>query len=366
VKISVQDSGNVYANPKPHLRSRQSIFPTVARMPDGRLLASYTVGEAFESVDMHTELSQSLDEGRTWEPLGNGPRTVSTVPLSESGRLTALGSKLLCYTPRFDRSDPERSIGNGATNGLVECDGAVYRSEDGGATWEGPIQIPIPVPGPYEIACPIVPLSDGRCLALFSTWRNWEGVKRTPERTLAMVSSDEGATWPEMLTLFADPAEQIVYWEARVIEISHGRLLAVAWAHNHGTGRDLPNQFAISNDGRNFGPARSTGLPGQTCTPFWLGDGRLLCVYNHRFGEPGVRASLVWYSETEEWLQEETVVLWGQQGRSAAARTVVGGMNQFRFGYPTLTRLSRSDFLVTFWCMEEAQLVSKWVRISVS
>ena len=41
-------------------------------------------------------------------------------------------------------------------------------------------------------------------------------------------------------------------------------------------------------------------------------------------------------------------------------------MNQFRFGYPTLTRLSRSDFLVTFLCMEEAQLVSKWVRISVS
>ena len=36
------------------------------------------------------------------------------------------------------------------------------------------------------------------------------------------------------------------------------------------------------DNGRTFGAPRSTGLIGQTTTPFHLGDNRLLCVYRRK------------------------------------------------------------------------------------
>ncbi len=366
--IQILETGPIYANPKPHLRSRQAVFPTVVSLGGPALLASFTVGEAFESVDMHTELARSTDGGRTWSDPVRFPQSRAPFPASGSGRLTRTpAGELLCYSPRFDRTDPDRSIGSAETGGLIECDVVLYRSADEGATWSEAEVVPIPLPGPFEIATPIAVLADGRWLALFSTWRAWDGARRTPERTYALASSDGGRTWPDLLTLFADPEDQITYWETRLIEIGDGRLLAIAWAHDHAHGRDLPNQFAVSADGRTFGPARSTGLPGQTCAAAWLGDGRLLCVYNHRHGDPGVRAALVQFDAAGDWPVEDLTVLWGQPlGVARAADSVVGSMNHFRFGYPRLLDLGAGEFLVTFWCMEEAQLICRWTRIRVA
>lgn len=364
--IEILESGLIYANPMPHLRSRQAIFPTVVRMPSGDLLAAFTVGEAFESVDGHTELARSKDDGRTWEQLGPLPRTATPFPTSESGRLSITpAGEVLCFGPRLDRSDPELPIGNADTNGFLDAEAVFYRSCDEGRTWSEAEVIPIPLPRTYEVASPIVPLSDGRWLAPFSTWRNWEGVKLSPERAYAMVSMDEGKTWPEMITTFADPTERVTFWEQRIIELDGGRLLAIAWCHDHETGQDRPNQFAIAENGWSFGPWRSTGLPGQTCTPLWLGGDRLLCVYNHRFGEPGVRAVLVRMSE-ENWKVEHELVIWGQSMRSTRqSDNVVGVINHFRFGFPMVLRLSEQTVLISHWCMEDQQLVARWTRVEL-
>ncbi len=364
--LEILESSLIYANPMPHLRSRQAIFPTVVRVPSGDLLAAFTAGEAFESVDGRTELARSTDEGRTWKWEGPIPRGATPFPTSETGRLSRTpAGEILCYGPRLDRSDPERPIGNAETNGFLDCEAIFYRSQDEGRTWSAPEVIPIPLPGPYEIASPIVVLSDGRWLAPFSTWRNWEGTKLTPERALAMVSMDEGRTWPEMITIFSDPSERVTFWEQRIIELDGGRLLAVAWSHDHETGQDLPNQFAIAENGWGFEQRRSTGLPGQTCTPLWLGGDRLLCVYNHRHGEPGVRAALVRLTP-ENWQVENEIVVWGQPMRSTRqSDTVVGEINHFRFGFPMPLRLSEDTVLVSYWCMEDQQLVARSTRLRI-
>ncbi len=367
MSIEILGSSLIYANPKPHLRSRQGAFPTVVRLRDGSLLASYMVGEAFESADGHTELSRSTDDGASWEMLGPMPRTPAAHPTSESGRLSvAHDGTVLCYVPRFDRSDPEKSIGNAETNGLIECDLGLYRSTDDGKTWSDIELIDPGVPGPYEVASPIRVLSDGRWLAIFSTWRAWDGTRRTPERTMALVSADEGRTWGPRITLFEDPEDLTCFWETRVIELNDGRLLTLCWAHDHRTAKDLPNQFAISTDGLTFSERRSTGLPGQTCSPIDVGDGKLLCVYNHRYDDPGVRAALVEYSDNGDWPVVDQITLWGQSAPTARAASVVGSMNQFRFGYPTVMHLSGRDYLVAFWCMENSQLVCRSTRIRLS
>ena len=49
--ISVVDTGILFENDLPHLRSRHGYFPGVVKISDGILMAAYVAGEAFESVD---------------------------------------------------------------------------------------------------------------------------------------------------------------------------------------------------------------------------------------------------------------------------------------------------------------------------
>src|SRR5688500_8146270 len=128
--LEIQETGLIYANPRPFLRSRQAAFPTVVSLCGDELLAAFTIGEAFESADVHTELARSRDGGRTWAHEGSLARAATPQPTSESGRFSrTAGGAVLCFGPRYDRSDPERSIGNGETNGMLDCEAVWYRSE---------------------------------------------------------------------------------------------------------------------------------------------------------------------------------------------------------------------------------------------
>ena len=43
-------SSIIYENPLPQLRSRQAAFPWLCEASDGTVIASFSIGEAFESV----------------------------------------------------------------------------------------------------------------------------------------------------------------------------------------------------------------------------------------------------------------------------------------------------------------------------
>ncbi len=59
-------TGLIYRNPAPHVRSVHAYFPSVAVLPDGEMLATAVLGEAFEAVNLHTHLFRSVDQGETW------------------------------------------------------------------------------------------------------------------------------------------------------------------------------------------------------------------------------------------------------------------------------------------------------------
>ena len=52
---------DIYTNPLPQLKSRQAIFPSLCELDDGRIAASFIIGEAFESVDSRAYISFSDD-----------------------------------------------------------------------------------------------------------------------------------------------------------------------------------------------------------------------------------------------------------------------------------------------------------------
>jgi hypothetical protein len=49
--LEILETGLVYCNPIPHLKSVHASHPSLVRLDDGRLLAGFDLGEAVESLD---------------------------------------------------------------------------------------------------------------------------------------------------------------------------------------------------------------------------------------------------------------------------------------------------------------------------
>jgi hypothetical protein len=360
------ETGLIYRNPKPHLYSRQAAFPSLVLLPNGELLASFAIGSGFEAADQHTELARSADGGRTWSLAGAVFNERGDRPTSANVRISRVpDGELLAVGVRADRSRADEGLTNPATQGFVETELILLRSSDDGHSWRGPDVVAPPLVGPsFELCSPVVPLSDGRWLWPTSTWKGWDGDSPNGMKAIALVSHDRGLTWPEYVEVMNGVAENVIFWEQKIVDIDDGRLLAVCWTHDLGQGADRPVHYAISKDyGRSFGPPRSTGLHGQTSTPIWLGDGRLLCVYR-RTDMPGLWAA---YGRIggDEWINDAQLPLWGYAG----AGNMVGGENlslaftTLKFGLPAGLPLPDGQVFVAFWCVEECVYTIRWFRI---
>ena len=155
------------------------------------------------------------------------------------------------------------------------------RSRDEGRTWEGPTVFEPPLIGPsWELCSPILDTGDGRWLAPVSTWPSWHGDKEGDDRweCVAFVSPDEGATWPDFVTLYSGvmedgtPCDDLIFWcapdptttpatlsastvnwdplnrENKLIRLDESTLLNTAWTVEHASGTDRPVSYVLSRE----------------------------------------------------------------------------------------------------------------------
>ena len=367
--IQSTQTGLIYRNPAPHVRSVHAYFPSVVSLGDDELLASFVLGEAFESVDLHAHLARSPDRGRTWQVEGAiYPGTTDRLTC-DACRLTVLpDGQIVALMARFDRTDhPDEGLTSQETLGFVPTELLLLRSGDSGHTWSEPEPIEPPLVGPcFELCCPITPLADGRWMLPTSTWRSWDGDCPNGMKMVAFVSADRGRTWPEYVDVLADPDGGVIYWESKILELPDGRLLAAAWAYDESASADRPNQYALSADGgRTWSAPRSTGLTGQTLTPLVLDDGRVLCVYR-RMDQTGLWANLS-RLEGDEWVNESCEPLWGARagGLTGSSDSMVENFQVLRFGAPCLTQLADGAVLAAFWCYEDCVSNIRWFELRI-
>lgn len=368
-QLADRQTGVLYRHATPHLRSVHAYFPSVAVLRDGEMLATVVLGEAFEAVNLRTHLFRSTDDGRTWQ--AEGPLLVSTPGrlTSDCARLTVLpNDDLVVFMIRHDRSrHPDEGLTNHATLGFVPTELLLLRSRDRGRTWSSPEPIVPPLVGPaFEMCCRITLLRDGRWLIPTQTWPGWNGDCPNGVRMVALVSHDQGRTWPEYLDVMRAPEGKVFFWESKIVALPDGRLLATAWAYDDIAKTDRPNQYAISKDGgRSWSAPVSTGLQGQTLTPLALTDGRILCVYR-RMDRPGLWAN-VSRLDGERWVNQAEQPLWGQQaaGLTASTRDMAHNFNVLRFGAPCLTHLQDGSIFLAFWCYEDCVSNIRWFTFSV-
>lgn len=369
--MQLSETGIIYRNSIPHLTSRHGYFPSLVKLSSGTLVSTYTVGEAFEATDLHTEIARSSDGGATWENFGPVFRFPDGEPRCEACRITCLADDtIVALISTFDRaSHPGEGLSNEKTLGLVDTRFYLAESSDAGATWSAPTPIDTPIEGPsFELCAPILTLDD-RWLLATSTWRSWEGREPNGMKMVALVSHDRGATWTDSVDVMADSKGSRIFWESKIVALADGRLLAVAWVFDEATGTDLPNHYALSTDrGASWTVPRSTALSGQTLTPVALPDGRVLSIYR-RLDQPGLWAELVGIEHTE-WRHLDELALWGGNvdaggGAKGGASGMVQAFQKLRFGAPTAILLDAHTVLAACWAYEECVSVIRWFRIEV-
>jgi len=364
--IEILGTGLVYRNPKPHLRSLHAYFGSVAFLSESEILAAFDLGSAFEAVDVHPHLARSTDGGATWSlegpmwPKDPDGRRSATCRISRTadGELVGVGAL-------FDRSNPEEGLTNPATDGFTPMELILTRSSDGGRTWRGPFVVEPPLEGPaFEVCATVRELAPDRWVIPVSPWRGWNGEAPSGMKAVLLHSRDRGRSWPEYSVVMDRWSEQIVHWESKLVRLADGRLLAVAWVHDLKTGEDLPNHYAVSEDGgMSFSPPRSTEISGQTCTPFALPDGRILCVYR-RCDKGGLWARLA-RLDRDTWVNDFEAPLWGAGAelRRDEGKSAVENMQKLRFGFPCGTVLPGGEVFFVFWCYEDCVSNIRWFRL---
>jgi len=371
LELEIADTGLIYRNPLPHVYARNAYFPSVIQLADGDLLASYTIGQAFESADLHTELSRSRDQGATWEHEGRlYPGTTDRVT-SETCRLShGAEGEVIAYIIRHDRSRENYGFVNPDNLGFVEVEQLLFRSTDGGRTWSEPQLIEPPLEGPaFEMTSPIVPLRSGTWILPTCTWRGFDGYCPNGMKMVAFRSEDGGKTWPTYKDVMVDPQDNDIFWESKMVELSNGKILAAAWVYNQQADKDKENHYVITKDvgiDSPFTEPRSCGLQGQTLNFMEIEPGRVLTVYR-RTDVPGLWANIS-RIDGDEWVNEAQYPLWGsgRSGLTSHSGNMAADFAVLRFGAPSLCRIGTGEIFVCFWAVEDMVSNIRWLKLRIA
>jgi hypothetical protein len=339
-------------------------------MENSEMLATFAIGEAFEAANSDTYLSRSKDLGETWSDPVRLLKRDEKALVSNYARIAAVpGGMVVSNVVRSHReSYPEEGLANPGNLGFVPTDLLIVRTKDNGITWDDPLLVKPPLVGPsFEMCSPLVPLSDGRWLWPTSTWRGWDGYCPEGMKMVALISHDQGLSWPEYMTVMDRNKEKIIFWESKIIERMPGKLLAVAWAYDEKNGKDLPNQFSVSSDGgKTWSVPASTGIMGETMAIAALPGDKVIAVYR-RMDKPGLWITIV-RVENDKWINEKDIPLWGVMEKSLTDKSdnMVQDFNELKFGAPCITILPDKTAYIAFWCYEKMVSNIRWFKVDIS
>src|SRR5687768_1160325 len=270
-------------------------FPSIARLDERTLVASWRIGSQKDSVDGTVLISHSEDNGRTWgKPIEPFPTVYKGVQGDlRYGPVSALsGGRMMISLMWVDHSEPSLPFFNPETEGLLPIRTLLYDSTDGGRTWgelremdDAPYRSPMPATGP------IFEAEDGTLVYPFEVNKHYNEPQPWRHAAALKLSTDGGRTWPGHVEIANDPSGKVMYWDQHHARGPNpGERLVAFWVYDRANNRDGPIHLARStDDGRTWSKPWDTRIQGQVAHPIFLGR-RLLLVYVDRFGSRGIRA----------------------------------------------------------------------------
>jgi hypothetical protein len=361
---------------RPGTRQAFITYPTVVALSDGRLLATCRPGSAKDAADETTELSESQDGGRTWQPrpfpapaLVNGRRGSS-----RSCHLTEVApGHLLAAAMWVDRETyPGKPLFNPETEGCLPTAIVLADSYDAGENWSAWRVVPVPEEiGPPSLTTAVLRLKDGT-LAL-SIESNKAYLDTTPwlQKAVLLHSTDGGRTWGPPVVAGCDPTGRIFNWDQRAAVAPDGRVAAFLWIYDTRTHAYLNLRRRVSPDGgHTWSPAEDLGFADQPGHPAILPDGGVVLPYVDRFGSQCIRAR--WAPDVAAAFDPETdvVVFAHQAARPTSAHTgattdALVDTSAWSYGLPYAETLPDGDILVVYYAGSSHAMDACWARLGL-
>ncbi|MDY7085384.1 MAG: sialidase family protein [Actinomycetota bacterium] len=254
-------------------------FPDVARLPDGRLLATYREGAGHVRSDGRICLVESADGGETWSPpwvAVNGEFDDRDPKLGVS----ADGTVLLSYFVIDWSTTPLHT-----THGTY-----VHRSTDGGRTWSEPVPVGtsmIDEGGRLTPAVPTWAASHGGAVelptgdVLLPLYGRLPGEKW--QRATVVRSTDGGRTWPAESEVLLAEGDGVHFQEPTLTVLDDGTVVALIR-----TTADRAWICRSTDRGHTWSEAQPTDMPASSHHALTLSTGEVLVTYGDlspRFSE---------------------------------------------------------------------------------
>lgn len=267
--MQIIDYGKIFTG-RPDSEGAKTCFPTVVRLANGELLASFQAASVKNGIDSKAMLARSLDGGRTWtepealfDPVLNGKTGVLHLAyISQLASNKLIASVLWCD----HRNDPSLEFFNSQTGGVLPIESCISFSEDNGKSWsmlvaidKGDLkQTPTPAMGPIH------KLENDLLICPFETSKDYEDTAVWRHKAAYFMSYDNGKTWPTYKVVAHDPECKIFYWDHRIANLGKGRLVDLFWAYDAVAQKELNVYISRSDDfGDHWSVPARTPLVGQ-------------------------------------------------------------------------------------------------------
>jgi len=357
MKLVKLHESTIYENPMPVLRSAHSCFPYVCEMDDGKLLATHVIGQAFESVDGTTYVSESLDKGKTFSnPIRIYNKEGYQFPVTDSLKMTNAGNgHLLLFGYEFIRENPDLPISNPETGGALPSRLVFMESFDYGKSYTAPRSIDCRWREHVEASAPITILSNGDYVSPIAAFPQWDGSFSDKLCSRLIRSRDKGRTWDDDTVIMSLGNEVSMYEQRMTVLEKSKSLVCIAWNENLNSGERLNNHYAISTDnGISFQGPFDTGVRAQSSSVCAIGDDRLVAFHAVRrdTDQPKVIANIV-NLENGKWEIEHSQTIWTPNFEVHKDHKMAEVFSMLKFGQPGGVLLSDNTLMFTLWVIEQ-------------
>lgn len=351
----------IYSNPDPLLVSRQATFPGLVQLPDGELLAIFTIGQAFDAADARAHVSRSSDNGRTWSaPVRLNDHEVTPEELESFKPLLLRDGSLLATGYVFVRPTPLTPVVDPESFKLLTLRNKTSTSSDGGRSWSVPAYFDIDGQ-PLELSGPCIQLASGRIIGATAPFH----LGKDGHAGWIIASDDNGKSWRKLSEFYRSAGGNVSTWESRIAEIGPNRVAVIFWAYDNAAGANLANHVVVSNDGgESLAPAIDTGIKGQASNLLALGNGKALTIHSHREAPVGLIVRRVDLSDGGFTVEEE-LNLFADATMGSNSADIKKQFGSLKFGQPSLLRLQNGEIFAACWGFENAQYVIKGFRIAL-
>ncbi len=350
-------SSVIYQNPLPQLRARNAAFSGLCHSKDGKIIATFQIGEAFESVDGTTNISFSSDNGLSWsEPVEIFDKKSEQIPITDNGKPTLLpDGRLVVFGYQFLRPNPELPIGNPQTGGLLADEIFYSISLDNGVHWSERTIVDCSWKNSAEASAPITVLADGSWASPITGFPRWDGSSAGRNCGRLIRSYDNGKTWNDDIICTEFSNDEVTCYEQRMCQLEDGTIVVISWNENIRTGERMNNHITISTDnGKSFSKPVDTGIRGQATSITSLGNNKVLTIHALRrdTDKPGIYFCVAEIVDGK-FVKKSFERVWAPNTPIVKSEHMAEIFAFLKFGQPSAIMLDDGKILMTHWYCED-------------